>query len=130
VFHLLINSHSSSPFHCCRQFMFEALLSRLKREPKHFPSVSPDQEYRHLHISVQNRTCTNFFLLAHFPADAHIAFIFVFLANKIFGNVCVCVPIKVSALLRCHYSFCILSFLLYVWSIMYFYCFIHVFGWL
>ena len=41
----------SSPFHCCGQFMFDALLSRtnfsLWGEPKLFPGISPDQVWRH-----------------------------------------------------------------------------------
>ena len=98
VFHLLINSHRRSPFHCWEQFTFEALLSRtnfsLRREHKHFPSASPDKDAD----ICASPFGTNFPPLANFPAGAHII---VFLTN----NNCwhMCFPIKLSALL--HYCY-------------------------
>jgi hypothetical protein len=91
VFHLLIDSHKSRPFNCCREFVFETLLYltnfSLQWEPKNLPSVSHDQVCRHLHSLVQS-----------FPPRLALALPSLLFSLQIIG---LCLSITVSVRKKC-----------------------------
>jgi hypothetical protein len=120
VFHLLINSHRSSPFQCCGQFMFEALLSRTKlpSSRRAFPHLFHKSS---MQTFAQTSTNWQIFWLA-----LTLLHCFFPLTNKNFGHVCV--PIKVSALFSVYYvAVSTVAYSMYVWSIMYLQFYSHVF---
>ena len=94
VFRLLINSHRSSPFQRCGQFMFETLLSRTSFSPQ--PSLfeeSPPTSPIFAQIKYAD-ICVVLHEFEYFLASARIVFFVVFLTNNSFGHVCVLINVS------------------------------------